>query len=249
MLLAVDIGNTTVSWAVMKGKRIVQVRLIENSVLRSALKKELMRAQRKFPQLKEVILCSVVPKNLKIVDRAVRRHLKIRPLVIGKDIKVPIKNKYRNPRQVGQDRLVGAYAVKVFYGYPAVVIDLGTAITFDVISKRGEYEGGMIVPGIRLSAESLFQKTALLPRVNTFKIPNALIGKDTKESILSGIFYGYGAMCRGLIDQLARHIKGRPKVIVTGGHARLMKRFVLPKITKVDEYLIFKGMQLSASLG
>src|SRR3989338_658585 len=249
MLLAIDIGNTTVSLAVMRGKRVVRVRFIENSAMRSALNQELRRIKGLFPKLGEVILCSVVPDNLRIVERAVRRHLKTKPLVVGRDIKVPIKNKYRNPGQVGQDRLVGAYAVKELYGCPAVIIDLGTAITFDVVSSKGDYEGGMIVPGIRLSAEALFQKTALLPRVETFKIPRAMIGRETKDSILSGIFYGYGAMCRGLIDELAGQVKGRPKVIVTGGHTRLMRRFIARKITKVDECLIFKGMQLLAHSG
>ena len=249
MLLAIDIGNTTVSLAVMKGKRIVYARSIENSALRSTFKKELLSVKRRFLQLREAVLCSVVPDNLRTVERAVWRHLKIKPLVIGRDIKVPIKNKYHNPRQVGQDRLVGAYAVKELYGYPAVIIDLGTAITFDVISSNGDYEGGMIVPGIRLSAEALFQKTALLPRIETFKIPPAMIGKETKDSILSGIFYGYGAMCRGLIDELTGQLKGSPKVIVTGGHTRLMRRFIARRITKVDECLIFKGLQLLAAPG
>lgn len=227
----------------------MQVRFIENSALRSTLSSELRRVKRHFPTLKEAILCSVVPDNLRIVERAVQRHLKLKPLVIGRDIKVPIKNKYRNPKQVGQDRLVGAFAVKELYGYPAIIIDLGTAITFDVVSFQGDYEGGMIVPGIRLSAEALFQKTALLPRIERFKIPHAMIGKETKDSILSGIFYGYGAMCRGLIDELTGKVQGKPKVIVTGGHTRLMRRFIARKITKVDECLIFKGLQLLAPSG
>ena len=163
---------------------------------------------------------------------------------MGKDVIVPLINRYRNPRQVGQDRLVGAYAALKFYGAPVIVIDFGTAITFDVVSKRREYLGGIIVPGIRLSAESLFHKTALIPRIDIVK-PGPLIGKDTQESVLSGIFYGYGAMSRGLIELIAKKFKGdKPKVIVTGGYTAQMKKYIASQITKIDRYLVFKGLFL-----
>ena len=122
--------------------------------------------------------------------------------IIGRDIVVPIKNRYKNPKQVGQDRLVGAYGAMKIYGCPLIVVDLGTAITFDVISPKGEYLGGAIVPGIRLSAESLFLKTALLPHIE-IQAPRHIIGKTTQESMLSGLFYGYGSLCRGIIDLIS----------------------------------------------
>ncbi|MBU4333706.1 MAG: type III pantothenate kinase, partial [Candidatus Omnitrophica bacterium] len=118
------------------------------------------------------------------------------------------------------------------------------AITFDIVSKKGEYEGGMIIPGIRLSAESLFKNTALLPHVDVIEEPEELIGKDTKQSILSGIFFGYGEMCSGLIKNISKNIKGRPKVIITGGFADLMKKYLSKKVTKVDPDLVFKGLGL-----
>lgn len=244
MHLAIDIGNTTVTCAVMKGMRVIETRSLENNALRTTLKRELPRIKRKFPQINNVILCSVVPRILKMVDRSVVWNLKIKPVVIGRDVKVPLKNKYRNPKQVGQDRLVCAYAAKSLYGSPAIIIDFGTAITFDVISKQGHYEGGIIVPGIRLSAESLYKKTALLPKIALIKGPKALIGKDTQESILSGIFFGYGSMCCGLIDHISKGLKGKPQVIVTGGHTHLMRKFIVKKITKIDKDLVFKGMAL-----
>ncbi len=248
MILAIDIGNTSVSFGILKGKRVVQVYSTECRVSQSQLRAEcgkiLNRINRKFPAVQHAVLCSVVPKVLNICEKAVLRHLKINSVVIGRDIKVPMKNNYRNPRQVGQDRLVCAYAAKCLYGQPAVVIDFGTATTFDVISPEGSYEGGIIVSGLRLSAESLFQKTALLPRISSIKGPRTLIGKDTQESILSGIFHGYGAMCCGLIERISKKIKGRPKVIVTGGYTRLMKKFISRKTTKIDKDLVFKGMAL-----
>ena len=247
MLLAIDIGNTNVKLAVMKGRRVLGDYVIENNALQAGLDKTLNRIKKDFPHLRRAILCSVVPNRLKTVERAIKKSLTIQPAVVGRDVQVPIRNNYRNPKQVGQDRLVCAYAALEIYGRPAVVIDLGTAITFDAISRSGAYEGGMIVPGIQMSSESLFQNTALLPRVSLYKSPRVLIGKNTQESILSGIFYGYGTMCCGLIDQLSKELSGKPKVIVTGGHTHLMRKFIQKKITKIDPYLVFKGMALLAA--
>lgn len=249
MILAIDIGNTCVSFGVLKAKRVIHtcstgVR-VPQATLRRECGKIFGRVNKKFPAIEQVIICSVVPRALSVCKRAVVRHLKIKPIVIGRDIKVPMKNNYHDPKQVGQDRLVCAYAAKCLYGQPAIIIDFGTATTFDVVSPEGSYEGGIIVSGIRLSAEALFQKTALLPQIRLIRGPRTLIGKNTAESILSGIFHGYGAMCCGLIDRISRRIKGHPKVIVTGGYTRLMKNFILRKTTKIDKDLVFKGMALT----
>lgn len=248
MLLAIDIGNTTISVGVFQGKRICQTYTLETVCPRRQmvvrLRKVLQSISRSNVPIQGIIICSVVPRALLVVESTVRREMKIRPWVVGRDIKVPIRNNYRNPRQVGQDRLVGVYAAKCLYGSPCLIIDFGTAITFDVVSRRGDYEGGMIIPGIRLSVESLFHKTALLPRVEKIIPPRSLIGKETKESILSGIFHGYGAMCSELIDRIAEEIRGQPKVILTGGHTDLIKKFIFRKIDKIDRHLVFKGMYL-----
>ena len=164
-------------------------------------------------------------------------------LVVGRDIKVPIKNLYRKAYQVGQDRLVGAYGAKILYGTPAIIIDFGTATTFDVVSKKGEYLGGVIVPGLRLSIESLFEKTALLPKVKIQR-PEGVIGKDTKNSILSGISYGYGSLCDGMIELISKQIKQKPVVIITGGYSALIKEFI-KRFDYIDKSLVFKGMYFS----
>jgi len=248
MLLAIDIGNTSVSLAVLKGKRVVANYLIEQNASVRPLTQQAVRTfkriKREYSSINSVIICSVVPKVLKHIESAVKTQWAVTPIIVGRDIKVPIGNKYHNPKQVGQDRLVCAYAAKVLYGAPTIVIDLGTAITFDVVSAKGNYEGGMIVPGIRLSAEALFQKTALLPRIDQIKSPKSLVGKNTRESILSGIFNGYGAMCSGLIDRVSKSMKGRAKVIVTGGYTHLMKKFIIHKIDKIEPNLVFLGLYL-----
>lgn len=253
MILAIDIGNTSASFAILKGKKIIREFIAEtpgNILIKekgcrlpgiTAILKEISI---NYAEVNSVILCSVVPAALKKIQSAVRKEMGINPLVIGSDVSVPIKNNYSQPDQVGQDRLVCAYAAKYFYGAPVIIVDFGTAITFDVVSSQGEYDGGIIVPGIRLSIESLSEKTALLPKINPLHRPVALIGRETCASISSGIFFGYGEMCCRLIDLLSDKIKGQPKVIVTGGDSKIMKKYISRKIDKFDSGLIFKGMLL-----
>ncbi len=254
MLLAVDIGNTTIGFAVIhKAGRIESVALIDTDARPKKIKAvvaKILRAQ----VISRAIICSVVPKASKTLEDMLKKIVPVD--IIGRDIRVPIKNRYKNPKQVGQDRLVGAYGAMKIYGRPLIVVDLGTAITFDVLSLQGDYLGGAIVPGIRLSAESLFLKTALLPKIE-IQAPQHIIGKTTQESILSGLFYGYGSLCKGMIDLLSSQLsfprlrakreapKGKResiRVVMTGGHTRLMKKFVSPKIRIIDEDLVFKGI-------
>ena len=140
--------------------------------------------------------------------------------------------------------MICAYAAKCLYGQPAIVIDLGTAVTFDIISPKGEYEGGMIIPGIKMSTESLYKQTALLPKVNVIRSPRSLIGKDTENSILSGIFYGYASLCEGLIKRISSKMKKKPKAVLTGGYAPILKRYLSPKTYSIDSHLAFKGLAL-----
>ena len=247
MNLAIDIGNTTIGCAVVKKNKVFKTYHISSTLERRHLAFEieglLKKIGNKYGRPHRVIVCSVVPNILFLLESAVRMTWDLKPIIVGRDIKVPLKNLYQNPTQVGQDRLVGAYAAKIFFKAPCIVIDLGTAITFDVVSRKGEYLGGVIVPGLRLSLESLHLKTALLPKIK-IRAPKAVIGKSTQQSMLSGIFYGYGSLCQGIIELISRQIGGNPKIIMTGGHTHLMKRFIDRKIRILDENLVFKGLSL-----
>ena len=159
---------------------------------------------------------------------------------MGKDLKVPINNLYKKPAQVGQDRLVNAYACKELYGSPAVVLDFGTATTFDYINQFGEYEGGIITPGVGTTIDALAEKTALLPRIKLDK-PDSLIGKDTVGSIRSGVFFGIASMCDGLILKIKKTYKNDPIIIATGGLANLFCPYC-NEINKIDKYLTLKGL-------
>jgi type III pantothenate kinase len=159
MDLTVDIGNTTIALGVVKNKRVLASKRLDtlgkSDQLALQLTGVVRTLRRRFP-VEQAVICSVVPQVTGLVRRVIKKELKIAVSVVGEDIKVPLVNRYKNPRQVGQDRLVGAYAAMQLYGKPAIIIDLGTAITFDAVSSKNEYLGGAIVPGIRLSAESLF---------------------------------------------------------------------------------------------
>jgi len=249
MIVAIDIGNTAIKVALLKGREIVKEKLIyrldSQATVRAKLIAALSSYKRFGPKLKDIVICSVVPRHCKLTEALIKKIYRRKAKVIGRDLKVPIKNNYKNPRHVGEDRLVGAYAAKCLYASPLVIIDFGTAVTIDVVGPRGAYEGGIIVPGIRLSAESLFKKTALLPNILTFKPPRSLIGRDTRSSILSGLFYGYGALCDGLIDRISHQMGRRPKVIITGGHTRAMRKLIARKIHRIDKQLVIKGIYLT----
>ena len=245
-LLAVDIGNTNITAGIFKGTKLLAKTKVPTSSHSSYIRrfKALIKeAGLEVGKVDEAIVSSVVPLALaRLVVELRRMSDIIKITIIGRDLKVPVRNMYRIKSEVGQDRLVNAYAAKVLYGTPAVIVDFGTAITFDIISKRGDYLGGLILPGIELSLSSLYRNTALLPKVELESAPS-IIGKDTVNSMRGGILFGFGAMCDGLIAQYKKILGKSTKVIATGGNAALMKRYA-KSIRKVDEDLTLKGLQL-----
>jgi type III pantothenate kinase len=251
MLLTVDIGNTDISLGLFKGRRLFKAFRLATRVGETVegyyleLLKELKKARLGKTQIEAVVICSVVPGVLSPVRDAFRRLLGIRPLIVGKDLVVPIKNLYKRPGEVGQDRLINAFAGIKFYGAPIVIVDFGTAVTFDVVSRRGQYLGGIILPGLQLCLDVLFERTALLPKINLGQRPlrrrPGLIGTTTVESMLAGTFYGMGFLCDGLIGALKENLGKDTQVIATGGHARLAATFC-KTIDKIDVGLTLKGL-------
>jgi type III pantothenate kinase len=238
MLLTVDIGNTSISFGVFKGKELLRSWKVFTNLAISGKPVKLPAAG-----IDRAIISSVVPKATPVIKRTITRKYGIRPLVLGENIKAPIKNLYRKPRQVGQDRLVDAVAVKELYGYPAIVVDFGTALTFDVISGRGESLGGLIFPGIETSLNALSEKAALLPRI-TVVPPKGLVGRDTVDSMRSGVFYGIGSLCDGIISKLRKKY-GPVRVIATGGHAEIVAEFS-SAIKRIDPHLTLHGLRIIA---
>lgn len=238
MLLTVDIGNTNINFGIFKGKVLIKkffIPTVEYQVLRF---KRIMGSG----SIDDSIICSVVPSATKRVVQDLRKLFGREPYIIGKDIKAPIRNLYRFRNQVGQDRLVNAYAGIMFYGAPLIVVDFGTAITFDVISKNKEYLGGMILPGLDISLEALAKKTALLPKIK-LESPREFIGRETKSSILSGIVYGFAALADELSLRIKREIGKSAKVIGTGGNIDLIAKFS-KCFNFTDINLTLKGLNL-----
>ena len=246
-LVAVDIGNTAVHIALLKGARVLSERRTPSRNSTLQMKKDIAAAGRVWtksaPGISGVLICSVVPALTSRVEALCRSAFSGKIFVVGRDITPPIRNRYRVPGQVGQDRLVGAFAAKCLYGQPLIVIDLGTATTFDIVSAAGDYLGGVIMPGVGLSAETLSRGTALLPLVNVRK-PRTLVARDTENSIRSGLYYGYGEMMKGMIRRFKKELPSRPRVILTGGYTPLYRTYLKNDVTAVDEALIFKGMAL-----
>jgi len=154
-----------------------------------------------------------------------------------------IKNLYRRPRQVGQDRLVNAYAGLKIYGAPLVIVDFGTAVTFDAVSKHREYLGGMILPGLKISLSTLHEKTALLPKIRLARPPE-FIGRDTRRSMLSGIIFGFAGLTDKLAQELRKALGNNTKIIGTGGDINLIYRYC-KSIDIIDAELTLKGLRLT----
>lgn len=244
-LLAIDIGNTNITAGVFEGSRLVAKTKIPTHCYASyecSFKCLFKKAGLNTDIEREVIISSVVPVALARLVMHLNRIARWRMTILGRDKKVPIKNLYKVKAEVGQDRLVNAYAVKVLYGRPAVVIDFGTAVTFDLVSKRGDYLGGLIMPGIGISLASLYEKTALLPKVELKDAPH-VIGKDTVSSMRGGILFGFGAMCDGLVARYKKELGTPLKVIVTGGNANLIKKYS-DSLKILDEDITLKGLYL-----
>jgi len=166
--------------------------------------------------------------------------------VVGQDVNVPLKNRYTYPEQVGQDRLVGAFAAWRAYKRDCIVADFGTAITIDVVTKSGEYLGGIIAPGLDISLDALASRTALLPKVE-LREPPELLGRDTANSIRSGLLFGCVALCDGLVTQLKRRYAPKAVVVATGGASKLIAAYART-INYLKPNLVLEGLsQLSRS--
>ncbi len=248
MLLALDVGNTNVTIGVFDGDRLAdrwRLRTVHEQTAEEwgALLDTLFRlGGLTFDQVSGVIIASVVPPVDEKLDQMCRRFLRRAPRFVTHETDTGLRILYDNPRDVGADRVVNGVAAYHKYGGPCVVVDLGTAITFDAISAGAEYLGGIICPGIGISISALFARTARLPLVN-FREPDRLIGGNTVGSIQSGLYYGTVGMIDGILERLIAQLGPETRTVATGGQAALIVGGSR-HLREVDENLTLEGLRL-----
>ena len=248
MLLVIDVGNTNTVLGLYDGDELVhdwRIRTVVDHTVDEygMLIYNLYKNSRVSPKaIKDIIISCVVPPMLNILEPLCNKYFNIKPLIVGPGIKTGMPIFYDNPREVGADRIVNSVAAYEKYGGDLIIVDFGTATTFDYVSKKGEYMGGCISPGIMIASEALFSKAAKLPRVEISR-PRTVIGKDTVSSMQAGILYGYACLVDGLVERIKEEVKSNPKVIATGGLAKIIASET-KSIQIVDEMLTLEGLQI-----
>lgn len=249
MLLVIDVGNTNTVMGVYKGDNLTQhwrIRTERNTtedefnVLAAGL---FGRSGITFRAIEKTVVSCVVPPMVTILDAFGRKYLGHVPIWIDAKSYPGMPILLKNPNEVGADRIVNAVGAFHRYRTSLIVIDFGTATTFDAISARGEYLGGVISPGIGIASEALFTHASKLPRVEIFKAPEKVIGKDTIGSIQSGIIFGYAGLVDGIVQHMRSEMGGGPKVIATGGLAPLIQN-VANTIEAVEPDLTLEGLKI-----
>lgn len=251
MLLVVDVGNTQTHFGVFRDGsarvsehwRFATVRESTRDELGAALANLLALRGLSFSDIDASIVSSTVPQLSQEWHEMARRYLGQKMLVVGPAIRTGMPIRYEHPHEVGADRIANAVAAYDRVGGQCVVVDFGTAITYDVISAAGEYLGGIITPGAEISIDALYERAAKLPKVELAE-PRALIGKSTVEAIRSGIVYGFAAQVDGILRRLRAELGSGTTVIATGGLASALVPFVRETIDYVDDLLTLVGLRL-----
>jgi type III pantothenate kinase len=248
MLLTIDVGNTGMGLGVWEGDQLRVTWRMATATSRMSdeyaalLFPLLHEADLETSDITEVCLCSVVPQMVDTLEGMFKRHFKVEPLVVSAGTKTGVRILMDNPREVGTDRIVHSVAAHQLYGGPLIIVDMGTATTFDTISKTGDYMGGAIAPGFQTAAEALFARTAVLPRVH-FSRPTKAIGKNTVAAMQSGIVFGYISLIEGMVARIQKELPKKAKVILTGGYTDLIARET-NIIDEVNPNLILIGLRL-----
>jgi type III pantothenate kinase len=252
MLLVIDVGNTNTVIGVYDGDELVaDWRIVtltdrtsdEYGVLIQSL---YYSSKIRLGDIRDIIVSCVVPPMVGIVDELCEKYFDIEPMYVGPGIKTGMSIHYDNPKEVGADRIVNSVAAYHRIKKEVIVVDFGTATTFDCVDKKGDYIGGIIAPGLNTSAEALFLKASKLPKVELIK-PKSVIGKNTINSIQSGIVFGYVDLVDGLVSRLKKEMGSDPWVIATGGLSDLIAG-QSKTINEVDHYLTLEGLKIIYTL-
>ncbi len=249
MLFVVDVGNTNTVLGVYEDRALLnhwRIRTLHEQTAdeTGVLIWSLFRWAGLEPhRVDSIVISCVVPPLVRVLHELCTRYFGLEPLVVGPGIRTGMPILYDNPKEVGADRIVNAIAAYERYRQGVIVVDFGTATTFDMVSPRGEYLGGVIAPGVVISSEALFLRASKLPKVE-FTKPKSVLGKDTVSSIQSGLYHGYVSLVDGIVQRLkAHHGEGETRVIATGGLASLIAPDSAT-IEAVDELLTLEGLRI-----
>ena len=248
MLLAIDIGNTGINLGVFDGAKLTSTWRLTTGVDRSPdeygslLYTLLQRQGVPVSKITGAALCCVVPPLVSVFQEVCQKYLGTSLLIVEPGVKTGVRISLDNPREVGPDRVVNAVAAHHIYGEPIIVIDFGTATTFDVVSEEGDYLGGAIAPGINIASEALFTRTAMLPRIELTR-PKQVIGKSTTAAMQSGIIFGYIGLIEGMIKRIKQELRSEAKVVATGGYAYSLAKEI-PEIEIINPDLSLIGLHL-----
>lgn len=253
MLLAIDVGNTQTVFGIFEGEQLCHYFRLSSGRERTrdelgVLLREVLHDRGiAMEAINEVVLASVVPPLTRVFADMAQERLRIAPVIVGPGVKTGMPVLYDNPKEVGADRIVNGVAgfekyCKKDKSTGIIIVDFGTATTFDVVSPKGEYLGGAIAPGVHISTEALYQKASQLPRV-ALELPRSSIGKTTVESMQAGILYGYVGLVDGMVERMRAELPTPMRVIATGGVAPLIAGHS-KYIEEVDEFLTLLGLRL-----
>jgi type III pantothenate kinase len=255
MLLVIDVGNTNTVLGLFDEEHLIhdwRIRteidhtIDEYGVLIYNLYQSSRMKAKEIKAVTAIIISCVVPPMLNILEPLCIKYFNIKPLIVGPGIKTGMPIFYDNPKEVGADRIVNAVAAYDKYHKESIIVDFGTATTFDYISPKGEYMGGCIAPGILISSEALFERASKLPRVE-FSKPKTVITKDTISAMQAGIMFGYAGLVDGIVERMKAEVKTNPLVIATGGLAQIVARET-KSIDKIEEMLTLDGLRIIYNL-
>ncbi len=249
MLLCIDVGNTNIVMGVFDQEKIIghwRVRTEKDTTsdeLGILICSLFQTSGIKMDGVSGIIISSVVPPLLNTLDGLSKRYFNIKPMVVGRGLKTGMPIRYDNPKEVGADRIVNSVAAYEKYKCGLIIVDFGTATTFDCVTPEGEWIGGAISPGVFISSEALFSRTSKLPRIEIFSAPKSVIAKDTISAMNAGILYGYAGLVDGIIARIKKEMGCDVKVVATGGIAPLIAKEATT-IDLIDENLTLEGLKI-----